>query len=340
MIPTGQILPLGWSQIQQYKSTMLLYVDFDDVWEQYGPRSELNSEVFMETVKGRRTDGTTKRKFIACNELIDSAASKVVADPGRAIHLPWVPGALGAESKTLLMLAHAYGALGVASKDRFSGRVYKCYYSRESTGNWFAEVWPLWKVTLWFLIVAFFAAGFYSERSGAGAFLVGVVAIAVFGLRAVLALKHSVIAGRLSPHLYARESFPLMAAGAVIGVIMLEWAFVLPWNGGRVFQAFFGLVGLLGMPYGIVDFVYRILKVAFTEAMFAGFSVLSYQALAVGMMRGWLQTAFNAGLVFSEPEAGTWFHKVRHGYANRSAGFFMAGFMLTACCGLVLPFLR
>lgn len=289
----------------------------------------------MEFKKGARSAG-----FRPCNDLLDAAAHQVMADPYGAVHVPWASGRVGAEAKTLLLLAQRYGALGVAAKGQGAGRKFKFYYSRATTGSWFTEVWPLWKVTLWFVVLAFFAFGFYAEKSGAGCLIVGVCSLVAFGPRAVVATRNSVVAGRLSGYSFARESFPMILAGAVIGVVMLEWAYVLPWNAGKLSTALSGIAGILELEFGMEGLVSRVAKAAATGFGFACGSVLVYQVVAGGMVKGWLDTAFADGLVFVEPEPGTWFHKLRTTGYNAASGYFMTGFLALAACGLALPLLQ
>ncbi|WP_219096304.1 hypothetical protein [Pseudomonas sp. UMAB-40] len=283
---------------------------------------------------------TGSSRYLPCNDLVDAAAGQVLANPYGSVSVPWIAGGLGAEAKTLMLLAQRYGAMGVAAKGQGAGRKFKFYYSRATTGSWFTEVWPMWKVVVWFVVMAFFAFGFHSVKSGVGCLLVGVVGLLAFGPRAVAAMRNSVVAGRLSGYSYARESFPMVLAGAVAGVVMLEWAYVLPWNAGKFYSSVSGLVGLLAMDYGVADFAMRVVKAGFTGLVFAVGSVLVYQVMAGGMMKGWLDTAFRDGLVFVEPEPGTWFHKLRTTGYNAASGYFMFGFLLLAACGIAVPLLQ
>ncbi|NWD57211.1 hypothetical protein HX878_21005 [Pseudomonas veronii] len=284
--------------------------------------------------------GARSGGFRPCNDLVDAAANQVMDDPYGAVHVPWMAGRVGAESKTLLLLAQRYGALGLAVKGDGGSRKFKFYYSRATTGSWFTEVWPLWKVAAWFVVMAFFAFGFYAEKSGAGCFLVGVGALVAFGPRSVAALRNSVVAGRLSGYAFARESFPMILAGAVTGVVMLEWAYVLPWNAGKLNTAVSGIAGILALEFGVEGLVSRAVKAVITGFGFACGSVLIYQVVAGGMVKGWLDAAFRDGLVFVEPEPGTWFHKLRTTGYNAASGYFMTGFLVLAACGLALPLLQ
>lgn len=277
--------------------------------------------------------------YKARNDIVDEAAAVIGHDASASVHLPW-SGRVGAEAKTLLMLAQRYGAFGVTSKGNGAGARYKFYYSRASTGNWFAEVWPLWKVSAWMVLLAFLGFCFFGMKSGAGCFGVGAMLLLMFGPRAIMGYRNSVIAGRLSSYSYARESYPLMLAGAVGGVVLLEWAYVLPWNIAKVSELFGGMAGLLAMPYGIGDFVYRIAKSMFTVGAFAVGSVLAYQVTASSVMHSWLMTAFRDRIVFVEPEPGTWFHKLRTVGSNRSSGYFTLGFIVLAACALAVPLLK
>lgn len=278
--------------------------------------------------------------FKACNELLDAAAQSVRANPQSSVSLPWSVGSLGVESKILVSLANRYGALGVASKGEGAQRKFKFYYSRESTGSWFTEVWPMWKVALSFVALLFFSVGFYQMKTGAGCFIVGVLLLLAFGPRAIAAHRNSAVAGKLSGYNYARETFPMLVAGAVIGVVMLEWAYVLPWNAGKAVEGASGVAGLLLMPYGFGAFLGHLANAVITPAVFALGSVFIYQAVAVNMMVGWLQAADRDGFIFAHPEAGTWFHKLMVTGSNPYAGLFRLAFLVTAVGGMAMPLLK
>lgn len=275
-----------------------------------------------------------------CNEMLDAAAQSVRVNPQGSVSLPWSAGSLGVESKILVSLANRYGAMGVASKGEGAQRQFKFYYSRESTGSWFTEVWPMWKVSVWFVALLFFAVGFYQTKTGAGCFAVGVLMLLAFGPRAVAAVRNSAVAGKLSGYNYARETFPMLVAGAVLGVVMLEWAYVLPWNAGKAVEGAGSVVGLLLMPYGFGEFLRHLANAVFTTGGFAVGSVLVYQVAAVGMMRGWLESANRDGFIFAHPEAGTWFHKLMVTGSNPYAPLFMFAFFVTAVGGMALPMLK
>lgn len=278
--------------------------------------------------------------YTACNELLDGAAQSIRANPNAPISLPWLAGAVGIESKILLSLSQKFGAMGVACKGEGARRKFKFYYSRATTGNWLTEVWPLWKTSLWFVVLAFLAIGFYQVKSGAGCFAVGLLSFLAFGVRAVAALRNSVVAAKLSGYAYARESYPLLMAGAVLAVVMLEWAYVLPWNVSGALDLASSIGGVLALNYGFGDFVAKAAKTALTVAVFAVGSVLAYQVAGVGMMRNWLQTANNEGLLFAHPEAGTWFHKLMVTGSNPAAGLFMFAFVILALCSVIVPLLH
>lgn len=278
--------------------------------------------------------------FSACNEILDQAAQSVRSNPQAPVALPWMGGPLGVESKILLCLAQRYGAMGVASKGEGAQRKYKFYYSRESTGNWFSEVWPLWKVSAWFVALVFFAIAFMQMKVGAGCLVVGLLSLLVFGPRAVGALRNAVIAGKLSGYSYARESYPMLVAGSVIGVVLIEWAYVLPWNAGKAVDLVEGVAGLLLMRDGLLDFLYRLAKIAFTIGVLAVASVLAFQVAGVTMMRKWLEVAYRDGFVFAQPESGTWFNKLMVTGSNPLAGLFMFAFVILAVGSMAVPLMK
>lgn len=280
------------------------------------------------------------RGYSVCNDLLDEAAQSIRVDPHGVTLIPWKVGALGVESKVLVSLAQRYGAMGLTSTGEGSKRKFKFYYSRSSAGNWFTEVWPLWKVSAWFSGLIFFGVGFQELKVGMGCFVVGVLLLLAFGPRAIAALRNSVVAGKLSGYAYARESYPLLMAGAILGVIMLEWAYVLPWQAGKAAELMGGVADVLTLSYGLSDFISKAVKCVAAVAVFAVVSVLAYQVAGIGMMRFWLQTASNDGFLFDHPEQGTWFYKLMVVGSNPLAGFFSFGFFVMAASGLAVPFLQ
>jgi hypothetical protein len=282
---------------------------------------------------------TLKSKgYVPCNDLIDAAVDKVYANQNAPVTLPWIGGVLGTEATILLLLAQRFGALGVAAKTDGASCKYKFYYSRESTGSWFTEVWPMWKVSAWFLVLVFFALVFHQGECGAGSLLVGIISLAVFGGRALPALKNSVVSGQLSGYSYARESFPLIMAGAAIGVIMTEWAFVFPWKTIEILYVGQNILQIATQD-GVLKFMYLLVKTLLSVFAVSIGSTILYQSLGAGMMRSWLQTAYDNQLVLAEPERGTWFHKLRTTGIDPWFGVVNLIFLLSAAGGMAMPFL-
>ncbi|WP_153785243.1 hypothetical protein [Pseudomonas sp. EMN2] len=274
-----------------------------------------------------------------CTNLIDAAALAVAKSPAGAARMPWTTKLLGGEARVLLLLAQRYGLLGLARKGEGAKQTFKYYYSRNAVGNWFAEIWPMWKVTAWFAVLSFLGFGCFAKKSAAGCLVVGVALLLVFGPRAAWALRASVVAAPLTHYAAAREALPMLVAGALGGVVLCEWAFVLPW-GGAGLSAFAAdlqalLRGLLE-PRQLWGWLWNVLV---TLGVLAGGSFLFYQVLAIGMARNWLDTAYRDGLVVADLEPGTWFYRAAVGQRNSYAGLCAFALSVLTLSAIALPFL-
>lgn len=274
-----------------------------------------------------------------CTNLIDAAALAVAKSPASTARVPWAPKLLDGEERVLLLLAQRYGLLGLARKGEGAKQAFKYYYSRNAVGNWFAEIWPMWKVTTWFAVLSFLGFGCFAKKSAAGCLVVGVALLLVFGPRAIWALRASVVAAPLTRYTAAREALPMMVAGALGGVVLCEWAFVLPW-GGAGLSAFAAdlqvLLGGLLEPRQLWGWVWNVLV---TLGVLAGGSFLIYQVLATGMVRTWLDTAYRDELVIADLEPGTWFHRAAVGQRNSYSGLCVFALSVLALSGIALPFI-
>lgn len=287
----------------------------------------------------KRCVAAMRGTYKPANELISTAAVSAYAKPNGHVGLPWLVAGLGVESKILLGLADKFGAMGVATKGSGTNRKYKFYYSSKSAGSWFTEVWSMWKVAAWFTAVLYFGTGFQELKSGAGCALVGTLGLLAFGPRAVLAMMNSVVAAKLSGYAYAREAFPMMAAGALGSVMLLEWAWVLPWNGGLLIETVKGLLGYLFVYNGLGGAVVSAVKSGIAVAVCALVSFLVYSAVSGGMMSKWLLEAERVGLLFAAPEPGTWFYKMMTSGPNKYSGSYTFLLVVAAVGGIVAPFL-
>lgn len=89
--------------------------------------------------------------YVPCNEEADALAQRAANLPaGALISAPWSKQAnMTADGRMGALAAIRTGNFGVAKRVSGLGTSeYRFYYGRELTGNWFAEVWPLWKVLL------------------------------------------------------------------------------------------------------------------------------------------------------------------------------------------------
>ena len=273
-----------------------------------------------------------------CTNLINDTALAVAKSPSSAIRVPWAPKLLGGEARVLLLLAQRYGLLGLTRKGDGAKQAFKYYYSRSATGNWFAEIWPMWKVTVWFSVLSFLGFGCYAKRSAAGCLAVGIALLLAFGPRAIWALRASVVAAPLTRYAAAREALPMLIAGALGGVVLCEWAFVLPW-GGPGLSTF--AADLKALAFGLLEprqlwgWAWNVIM---TLSVVAGVSFLVYQVLATGMARVWLDTAYRDGLVIAELESGTWFYRAAAGQRNSYAGLCAFALGVLTFSAIALPF--
>lgn len=136
-----------------------------------------------------------------CNELADKVLNECLhGKASQSVPLPWARGrALTNTGKLNAIAAIAGNVFGVAKKGEGARAKYKCYYRRDMTGNWFAEIWGLWK-TAFIAAPMFYIAtelGPYLLRSirtgnpypgeNLTLFLLGILMVLMFLPRALLA---------------------------------------------------------------------------------------------------------------------------------------------------------
>ncbi|MCF6783406.1 hypothetical protein [Stutzerimonas stutzeri] len=95
------------------------------------------------------------------NDLVDGVYNECIELPvDKAVRLPWVNSGekttkvLGASERLYAYVAVANGWFGLAERVTDKGsfnekRSYRYYYRRSLTGNWFAEIWSIWKSAFW-----------------------------------------------------------------------------------------------------------------------------------------------------------------------------------------------
>lgn len=85
-------------------------------------------------------------RFASCNDQLAEIQGKLLSDTsdsGRS--MPWANYLLSKDGRILAWQAIRNGEFGVTRNKR---GVYRYYYRKSLTGNWFAEVWPVWKSAL------------------------------------------------------------------------------------------------------------------------------------------------------------------------------------------------
>ena len=95
------------------------------------------------------------------NDLVDGVYKACFELPeDKGVRLPWVDTGekmskvLGSSERLYAYIAVANGWFGLAEKVTGEGgfsekRSYRYYYRRSLTGNWFAEIWSIWKSAFW-----------------------------------------------------------------------------------------------------------------------------------------------------------------------------------------------
>lgn len=110
-------------------------------------------------------DSFTGRGFKPRNDLVDEVYGQCVNLPANeGVRLPWVntdqkqTRVLMASDRLYAYVAMANGWFGLAEKVTGKGanqkRTYRYYYRRSMAGNWFAEVWSVWRSAFWATILA------------------------------------------------------------------------------------------------------------------------------------------------------------------------------------------
>lgn len=101
-------------------------------------------------------DSLTGRGYKSRNDLVDAVYKQCVELPaGQTVRLPWIntgktlTEVLDNSGRLYAYIAVANGWFGLAEKVTGQGstenRSYRYYYRRDLTGNWFAEIWSVWK---------------------------------------------------------------------------------------------------------------------------------------------------------------------------------------------------
>jgi len=96
------------------------------------------------------------RGYKPCNEMLEPFVDDCANRPsGEGVRVPWVDSGatervvLNNTGRLLSYIAIMNGWFGLAVKESGKGsdfsRKYRYYYRRSMTGNWFAEIWSVWK---------------------------------------------------------------------------------------------------------------------------------------------------------------------------------------------------
>ncbi len=99
------------------------------------------------------------------NDLVDQVYKDCIEKPAESgVRLPWVntgeskTDVLDSSGRLYAYLAITKGWFGLAEKVTGSGgsakREYRYYYHRKLAGNWFAEIWSIWKSGFWAAFLA------------------------------------------------------------------------------------------------------------------------------------------------------------------------------------------
>lgn len=191
------------------------------------------------------------RGYKARNDLVDAVYKDCVDRPAdQGVRLPWVNSGepltevLNGSGRLYAYIAVANGWFGLAEKISGQSRKYRYYYRRDLTGNWFAEIWSIWRSGFW---AAFLALPYYkwatqvaSGREMAGNDHYGLILL-VSGLLLMLFFMPRAVLGRgthlASISLVNGSGFGSYGCAQVInwvaglaGVSYVWMAFGLDWN--------------------------------------------------------------------------------------------------------------
>lgn len=191
------------------------------------------------------------------NDMIDGVYKDCIELPeNKVVRMPWVnTGAeksklMGRSDRLYAYLAISKGWFGLAEKVTGKGgrgekRRYRYYYRRSLTGNWFAEIWSIWKSAFWATVlgVPFFNWMLNqhrlesSDHYGLILLVAGLLLIVFFLPRAILGRGTHLAAISLintesgTSHSYGFAQIINWIAG--LGGISYVWvAFGLEWNAG------------------------------------------------------------------------------------------------------------
>lgn len=174
--------------------------------------------------------------YVACNEKLDKVLSDCAsADARSLVRIPWLSGkGLTGAGRIGVIASVSNGLIGIAVNE--SGR-HKFFYGRGHTGNWFFEVWSIWKAAAVALVMLMLAGLLFSFSTGLvlgiGLLAVGVASIAAFGGRAVNLARHWAVAMAIGEAKYSAGVIPsALGMTAGIGLMVAGWMVI---DGGAEF---------------------------------------------------------------------------------------------------------
>lgn len=225
------------------------------------------------------------------NDLLDQVYKDCVELPvGKGVRLPWAESdipALTASGRLYAYVAIANKWFGLAEKvtgeGRDAKRSYRYYYRADMAGNWFAEIWSVWKSGFWaaFLALPFMEMAAHVNRVDAawkgrplggheGALLL------VSGLLLVLFFLPRAILGR-GIHLTATS---LIGGGSGGGGFSYGCAQVINWAAGL------GGVSFLWLAFGLewsfaasADYVVELVATSYTDTRFQYPGISEYSVI-------------------------------------------------------------
>ncbi|EPN9800001.1 hypothetical protein ACT5AY_001468 [Pseudomonas aeruginosa] len=129
--------------------------------------------------------------YKACNEVLGKIFKDCVNSPENTnIPTPWGV-VLNGTGRFAAVAATAHNLVGVAKNEK--GK-YKIYYGSKNAGNWFFEIWSLWKSSLVFFVYSYlyweFAFSGLHALQTYGLLTLGAIGLLLFGGRTAFCQRH------------------------------------------------------------------------------------------------------------------------------------------------------
>ncbi|MDV5863632.1 hypothetical protein QM298_22685 [Pseudomonas mendocina] len=207
------------------------------------------------------------------NDVLEGVKDQCANLPaGQQVRLPWLHSGdavvphLNDTGRLLAYTAIASGWFGLTERVSGRERDYRYYYRQDMTGNWFAEIWSVWKSSFWAALLIFPYFG-WANRAAEGRSLddhVGFILLMMGALLMLFFLPRAIL-GQRGAHLAAislinKPTFNYSAAQVVnwlaglTGVSFVWMSFGLEWHPVEALSFLFSKVyEVLNAVFGFND---------------------------------------------------------------------------------------